>query len=349
MQQFASDFADDPTIRIPKPYAELSTSRVLTMERLEGIKLAETEKLRAAGYDLSELARRGAEIYLAMIFKNGFYHADPHPGNLIVMPGNTIGLLDYGLVGRIDEALREDIEEMLVAVSNQDAQHLTSIIVRLCATPADLDQSALGLDVTDFMSHYGLQRLDSFDLSGALTEMVGMVHRYHIMLPTRIALLIKVLVMLEGTSRLLSPCFNLVELMKPYQKQMTWRRLSPARQMRKVRRFYIEMERLLTELPLGLTEIFHQVQSGKFDVHLEHRGLEPSVNRLVYGMLTSALFLGSTLLLSQKVAPLMRLPWIGNLIGEFSLLGALGCGVSIALGLRLLRAISKSGWLDRDR
>src|SRR6185437_14272376 len=94
-------------------------------------KLSETEKLREAGYDLSELARRGAEIYLAMIFTNGFYHADPHPGNLIVMPGNTIGLLDYGLVGRIDEALREDIEEMLVAVSNQDAQHLTSIIVRV--------------------------------------------------------------------------------------------------------------------------------------------------------------------------------------------------------------------------
>ena len=119
--------------------------------------------------------------------------------------------------------------------------------------------------------------------------------------------------------------------------------------MRKVRRFYIEMERLLTELPLGLTEIFHQVQTGKFDVHLEHRGLEPSVNRLVYGMLTSALFLGSTLLLSQKVAPLIDLPWVGNIVGEFSLLGAMGCGVSITLGLRLLRAISKSGWLDRDR
>ncbi len=349
MQQFASDFADDPTIRVPQPFAELSTARVLTMQHLDGIKLAETEKLREAGFDLGELARRGAEIYLAMIFKNGFYHADPHPGNLIVMPGNTIGLLDYGLVGRIDEALREDIEEMLVAVSNQDAEHLTSIIVRLGATPADLDQAALCQDVADFMSHYTLQRLDSFDLSGALNELIGMIHRYHIMLPARIALLIKVLVMLEGTSQLLSPHFNLMDLMKPYQKQLAWRRLSPARQVRKIRRFYIEMERLLTELPQGLTEIFHQVQTGKFDVHLEHRGLEPSVNRLVFGMLTSALFLGSTLLLSQKVPPLVRLPWVGGIVGDFSLLGALGCGISIALGLRLLRAINKSGHLDRDR
>jgi ubiquinone biosynthesis protein len=349
MQQFASDFAADETIRIPSPYPELSTARVLTMQRLEGIKLSETEKLRDSGFDSCEVARRGAEIYLSMIFKNGFYHADPHPGNLVVMPGNTIGLLDYGLVGRIDEPLREDIEEMLVALGNRDAQHLTSIIVRLGAAPAGLDQGALSQDVADFMSHYALQRLDSFDLSGALNEIIDMIHRYQIMLPTRITLLMKVLVMLEGTSRLLSPRFNLLELMKPYRKEMVWSRLSPARQVRKVRRFYIEMERLLAELPLGLTEIFHQVQTGKFDVHLEHRGLEPSVNRLVFGMLTSALFLGSTLLLSQKVAPLVRLPWLGSIVGEFSLLGALGCGISIALGLRLLRAISKSGHLDRDR
>ena len=164
MQQFASDFVDDPTIRIPQPYAELSTMCVLTMQRFEGIKLAETEKSARAGFDLSELARRGAEIYLAMIFKNGFYHADPHPGNLIVMPGNTIGLLDYGLVGALTKAARRHRrnarrgEQPGRAASDFDHRPTD-------ATPAELDQSALCQDVTDFMSHYALQRLDSFDLS----------------------------------------------------------------------------------------------------------------------------------------------------------------------------------------
>jgi ubiquinone biosynthesis protein len=110
-----------------------------------------------------------------------------------------------------------------------------------------------------------------------------------------------------------------------------------------MQRFFTELERLVEVLPRGMIDILQQVQSGRFDVHLQHRGLEPSVNRLVYGMLTSALFLGSTLLLSRNVPPLIALP----LLGEFSLLGGLGCATSFVLGLRLMRAIYKSGSLDR--
>jgi ubiquinone biosynthesis protein len=344
MQQFAHDFAGDPRIHIPRSYPELTTGRVLTMELLEGIKLGETERLAVAGFDLEEVARRGAELYLAMIFSKGFYHADPHPGNILLLPGNVIGLLDFGMVGRIDEPLLEDIEEMLMAVNNRDADHLTSIIVRLGGVPAGLDKSALALDVSDYVAHYASQQLGEFDLSGAISELVEMIRRYHITLPARVAMLIKVLVMLEGTSRLLSPKFSLLEVMQPLQKKMILRRMSPMRQVRKFRRFFVELERLMEVLPRGLVDILQQVQSGKFDVHLEHRGLEPSVNRLVYGMLTSALFLGSTLLLSRNVPPLVSLPPV---VEDFSLLGFLGSAISIALGLRLLRAIGKSGHLDR--
>jgi ubiquinone biosynthesis protein len=343
MQQVARDFAGDPRVRVPHSFPAFSSSRVLTMQRLDGIKLNEVERLKAAGLDLETIARNGAELYLSMIFGTGFYHADPHPGNLVVLPGNVIGLLDYGMVGRIDEPLREDIEEMLVAVANQDATHLTAIIKRLGSVPPGLDQAALEQDVADFVAHYANQPLSEFDVTGALNELVEMIRRYRITLPPRIALLIKVLVMLEGTSRLLAPRFNLLDVMRPYRRQIALQRLSPHRQARKLRRFYIEMERLVSELPRGLTDIFRQVQSGKFDVHLDHRGLEPSVNRLVYGMLTSALFLGSTLLLSRSVPPRIWLP----LAEEFSLLGMLGCIISLVLGLRLLRAISKSGHLDR--
>lgn len=346
MQQFAQDFQNDPRVHIPCSIPEYCTSRVLTMEYLEGIRLAETAKLTMAGFDLPELAKRGAEIYLRMIFSTGFYHADPHPGNILILPDNVIGLVDFGMVGRLDEPLREEIEEMLLAVVNRDAAHLTSIIVRLGSTPDDLDEANLCVDLSDFVSHYANQSLGELDLSAALMEIVEMIRRYRITLPARIAMLIKVLVMLEGTSRLLSPQFSLMEVMQPFQKKLFWRRLSPSRRWGKLRRFYLDFERLVQILPRGLIDIFQQIQSGKFDVHLEHRGLEPSVNRLVLGMLTSALFLGSTLLLAHKVPPVLN---FGSWIQDLSLLGAAGCGTAIVLGLRLLRAINQSGHLDRRR
>lgn len=346
MRQFAYEFADDPTVCIPRSFPELCTSRVLTMEHLVGIRLIERERLISAGYDLESVARRGADLYLKMIFIHGCYHADPHPGNVVVLPGNVIGLLDFGMIGRIDEPLRENIEEMLSALVEHDALHLTSIITRIGMAPPQLDQSALSVDLADFVAHYANQRFDEFDLGGALNEMMEIIRRYQIMLPERAAMLVKVFVMLEGTSRLLCPTFNLMEVMQPYQKQLAWRRLSPVRHARKLRRLYSEMEHLVEVLPRGVVDILQQVQTGRFDVHLDHRGLEPSVNRLVLGLLASALFLGSSMLLSSKVPPLI--PW-PSLLQELSLLGVVGSTLSILLGLRLWRAINKSGHLDRRK
>lgn len=345
MEEFSRNFADDPTVYIPRTYPQLCTHRVLTMERVEGVKLSELQQLAPNEFDPEEVARRGADIYLKMIFSHGFYHADPHPGNVLLMDDHVVGLLDFGMVGRIDEQLHEEIGEMLVAIANQDAEHLTSTIIRVGMVPPGLDRGALSLDVTDFVSHYGSQSLEHFDLSGALNEMVEMIRRYRIMLPARISMLIKVLITLEGTSRLVSPRFSLVEAMAPYQREIFWRRLSPRRRLRKMRRLFSEMEHLVEVLPQGIVDILEQVQAGRFDVHLDHRGLQPSVNRLVLGMLASALFLGSSLMLSQSVSPTFSVPVLG--MKNVSALGAAGIVVSIALGLRLWRAINKSGRLDR--
>ncbi len=346
MQQFAKDFRDDARVHIPFPYARYCTSRVLTMEYLDGIKLLQRQRLEAAGMDLDEIAKRGAELYLTMIFGNGVYHADPHPGNIVILPGNVIGLLDFGMTGRIDEGLREDIGEMLMAITASDAAYLTKLITRMGAVPPELDHAALAVDVADFVAHYAHQPLAEFDLGVALNELVEMIRRYRIMLPARVAMLIKVLVMLEGTSRLLSPRFCLMEVMRPFQQKVMWKRLSPARRLKKLRRFASELEHLADVLPRGIIDILQQVQTGKFDIHLDHRGLEPSVNRLVLGMLASALFLGSSLLITRDVPPFIPWPWF---VAEarLSVLGSLGAAVSIFLGLRLLRAINKSGHLDR--
>src|SRR5205807_3235549 len=143
--------------------------------------------------------------------------------------------------------------------------------------------------------------------------------------------------------RLLSPRFSLMEVMQPFHRRMMLRRLSPARQLKKLRRFYMEVEQLVEILPQRVMQILEQVQDGKFDVHLDHRGLGPSVNRLVLGMLASALFVGSSFLMSYHVPPLLfhnHEAWLG--MKDISLLGLGGCTVSLLVGLRLLRAIGKS-------
>lgn len=339
LQQFARHFADSPYVRIPRFYPELSTTRVLTIEWLDGVKISDPAVHEIPGIDLGEVARHGADMYLEMVFHHGFYHGDPHPGNLIVMADGRIGLLDFGMVGRLDDSLREDVEDVLMAIVAQDAQQLTSLVMRLGAVPPGLDEASLSVDLTEFVVHYANQPVDAFDLGGALNEMVEIVQRYRIALPASMAMLIKVLVMLEGTARLLEPNFSLMELIQPYQKKMLLRRLSPARQMKKMRRIYSELEQLAEILPRRLRDILQQVETGRFDVHLDHRGLEPSVNRLVLGMLTSSLFLGSALMISRHVWPLHGV----------SMPGTLGLVLSALLGLRLWRAISKSGRLDRRK
>ena len=347
LQQFAAHFHKHPHVRIPRPFGELCTLRVLTMERVEGIPLTEPQRLLAAGVDLEELARRGAELYLEMIFTHGFYHADPHPGNILVLPGNVIGLLDFGMVGRIDERLREDIEDMLLAIVQQDVAIVASLIKKIGTAPPSLEESALAVDIADFVGQYAGQSLDRFNISGALNDMTEIIHRHRILLPPQAGMLLKTLVTLEGTARKLHPRFSLMQVMQPYHRKMLLRRLSPARQMRKLRRVSFELQQLIELLPRRITEILEQIQSGRFDVHLDHRGLGPSVNRLVLAMMASSLFLGSSLLLSQKVPPLLfpEAPLLG--LHQISALGLTGCVVSILLGLRLIRAIGKSGHLDR--
>ena len=338
LQRFASDFRGRTDVRIPRAFAEYSTRRMLVMERIEGVKLTDAARLQATGFDLDEIARRGARVFLDMIFLHGFFHADPHPGNLLVVGEGAIGLLDFGMAGQLDRRLREDFEELLIAVADQDPERLTDVICRVGAVPPELDLAGLGVEVADFVAHFGGQAFDEFDLSGALEEMTDLIRRYHIVLPARAALLIKVFIMLEGSSRSLSSRFNLLEMMGPYRRKMIVRRLSPKRQARRMRRLFVDSERLIESLPRRISDILQQVEAGKFDVHLDHRGLEPSVNRLVFGLVASSLFIGSSLLLAQRVPPL---------VGQVSVLGGAGCIVAVGLGMRLLRAINKSGRLDR--
>jgi ubiquinone biosynthesis protein len=347
LNQFRTLFKGDPAVLIPQPISQLCGPKMLTMQYLEGTSLRKYQPIQFPDLKPAELAKKGAEVFLKMIFEHGFYHADPHPGNILVCQGGKIGLLDFGMVGRISERLREDIEAMLVAIANQDVPLLTTLIKRVGKCPPDLNDSNLANEVADFVGQYSTQVLAHFDMSGALTDFVHLVRKNQITLPSEASLIIKVLITLEGTGKRLNPNFSLLEVMKPFQRKLVLRRLSPSHQLRKMRRFYIELEQLVDILPQRLGNILEQIQSGRFDVHLDHRRLGATANRLVMGLMTSAMFLGSSLMLSYQVKPVL-FPGEGPLgFQDVSVLGISGFLASLAMGLRLTLAIRRSGNLDQ--
>jgi ubiquinone biosynthesis protein len=344
LQMFRQAFAKNPGVRFPEPFPAFSTGRVLTMEWLDGIPFSCLEKVRAAGGDFDDLARRGARVFLDMIFRDGFYHADPHPGNVLFIPPaegedgpGAIGLLDAGMVGRIDEKLRGRIERAVGAVLRRDAALLTDLIVQVCDVPPRLDVDAMQAEVAEQLAYYWGMPLDQFQLGTALNDLTDAIRRYKVALPAPLATLLRVLVMLEGTGRLLSPKFNLVELLAPYRRAEVRRRLSPRRMLRDLMGVAADWDELFRGLPRQLGSVLRMLQRQELGVQLVHRHLEPSVNRVVFGVMVSALFVGSALMWAAKAPPLWR---------DISIFGAFGALWSVALGWWLYRAILHSGRLE---
>lgn len=334
LEDFAENFAADDTVHIPRVYEDLCSRRVVTMERLSGIPGNDAKGLKDSGEDLNEFAQRGANMYLEMVFRDAFYHADPHPGNLMLMPGCVVGVVDCGMVGRIDEELREDVEALLFAIVEHDSSQVTEMVLRLGAVPPDCQRDRLRLDLDDFLSDYIGHSLREIDVGAALSNLIEIIRRHHITLPPPLALLLKTIIVLEGTSRLFSPEVSIAELMGRYYPSIMRRRLSPRRLLGKTRRAYRDWERLLGVMPRHLSDLLARMRDGTLTVHLDHRHLDPVINRLVLGVLTAAIFLGSSELWSRQAPPILF---------GVPVFGALGYLLSAFLGWRLLRAIRKSG------
>ncbi|MEC7680084.1 MAG: AarF/ABC1/UbiB kinase family protein, partial [Planctomycetota bacterium] len=364
-------------VLIPRAMRELCTRRVLVMEEMTGTPLSDFLKdykeqsshqqqafseptdpsseqdamdgsrAKVSSSTKDRLAEKLADVYLAMIFDEGLFHADPHPGNLIVASDGRLGILDFGMVGRIDENLRESIEEMLIAISQSDQYRLTRLIRRIGDAPLDLDESLLAIDVAEFIGTFGRQRLGEFDMTGAINSLSELLHRHAITLPNQSALLLKMLISLEGTLRELGASFDSLEMVRNFVRRVMRRRLSPERRLRQARRIYHEAESFLESAPEELVSLMKQTRKGELRVVLEHQRIGPTVNRLVLGLMASAVFLGSSLLMAMKVPPLLfqQEAFLG--MQEISLLGVVGVFGSFSVMMWLLMAIRRTGHLTR--
>ncbi len=354
---------------IPRPVNELCTGRVLVMDELQGTPLSNflhaeqtatqsksnmngeliadpsAKSREAIKHHLSETI---ANVYLTMLFDEALFHADPHTANLLVMDDGELGILDFGMIGRIDENLRETIEEMLIAISKGDQNRLTRLIRRIGDAPPTLDDSALAIDAADFIGTFGRQSLGEFDLTGALNQLSEILHRHAIKLPNQSAMLLKMLISLEGTLRELGAGFDSLDVVKRFMRRSMMRRLSPARRVKQARRIYLEAENFMESAPDETISLLRQARRGELKMNLEHRRLSPSINRMVLGLMASAVFLGSSLLLAMKVPPLIfhQQSFMGT--SDLSLVGVIGIIGSMVVMMRLILAINSSGHLTRD-
>ncbi len=338
IQAFENNFEDDFSVRFPAVWPEFSTRRVLTMEFFQGILGTDIEALQESGENLEAFAFRGANVWLKMIFRDGFYHADPHPGNLMMLPNGVLGILDCGTVGRIDEGLRDDLESLVETITQGDVESLTNNLWALCKDQTDDTKTALQSDLSSLLEE-SQGSIKQVNVPGILNGMLLIFQKYQLSVRPGLAALLRTLVELDGTARRLSPKFSLATVLEPYESEAIRRRMDPRWIMKKARKGMLEWTQFLENLPKDLSTTLHKIRTGEFRVRLEHHSLNSIINRVVLGILTASLILGSSLLWSYKAPPL---------IGEISAMGAIGFAAAIVCSWMLYRAIKESGEITPD-
>ena len=333
IQQFRQNFSGDETVHFPVPFPDFSTRRVLTMERIEGVLVSQIKLLPGPNPDMDEFVRRGANMYLRMIFRDSFYHADPHPGNLMLLPDNVVGVLDCGMVQALDDSLRELMEDMLLSAVQGDVGAFTDAVSELTTAAPAGGRQQLESDLAELVDDYTGQTIGGVQVAPMVNDLSEIIHRNHLFLPPGASMLLRVLGEIEGTTKLLNPSFSLFDLIKSYAEEAAMRRFAPKRIWLKIQRSAHEWERLLRALPRDLSDMLQGMREGTLSMHLEHRRLDPIVNRLVLGILTSSLLLGSALLWSTHAAPLVK---------GVSLFGVIGYALALIMALKLFRLMRRS-------
>ncbi|HEU5423655.1 MAG TPA: AarF/ABC1/UbiB kinase family protein, partial [Nitrolancea sp.] len=258
-ERIAASFADEPGLQVPRVYHQLSTQRVLTLERIRGIKISNLAALEAAGIDRAALANDAARMVLKMALEDGFFHADLHPGNLFVEPSGRIGLIDFGMVGTLDEATRDHLVDLLIAIVGQDTDRMVDELLELGAARR-IDRAVLRRDLQRIVSHYINRPLGEIEIGAVIEDALGIVRRHRLQLPANLALLLRMLVMAEGLGQLLDPAFEALPVARPFGRRLLLQRYSPARWARRMGQAAFDAAELGTELPRQVRRLIHEIE-----------------------------------------------------------------------------------------
>jgi len=341
-ERFRENFADDPSVHIPQVFWEATTAQVLTLERIRGIKIDDLESLDSAGIDRSKLAEQTARVILKMIFGDGFFHADPHPGNFLVEPEGRLGIIDFGMVGTIDPRTQDQLAGVLLAVTGLDPDRLVDAFFDLHVVQRRINRELLRRDFEHLLSRYYGQPLGEISLGPLLSDALTVVRRHHLQLPSILALLIKTVIMHEGLTVRLHPEMHMTSVLVPYAEELMLREYSPRLWARRVGRASLDIARLGVELPQQLHRLIGDIERGSLEVGMRPEGFESIVrrferlgNRVVLGIIAAAFVNGLALLLSVY-RPAAWEEWVGIIFAG-------GFVIAAAIGAYLVYGILRTG------
>jgi ubiquinone biosynthesis protein len=343
MERVAAQFLDDPGVYVPKVYREHATRRMLTIEYVDGIKVSDVERLTAGGYDLARITERGADILFKQIFTFGFFHADPHPGNIFVLPGDVICLLDFGMMGAVDRATREVFVALVESVIRRDEPRTAEVLLRLTEWDDEPNRVALEKDVADFVGRHLYRPLKEIELGKLMQHLLEIATKNRMRLPPDIFLMLKALSQVECIARNLYPEFDMIQAATPFIRAVKTARLAPTRLLEDMSRLVEQSYDFLTHFPKDMLEISNSLRQKKMSFTLVMKDLDKMLvthdqisNRISFSIIIAALIIGSALIVISKTPPILY---------GISLIGLSGFLAAGFMGIWLLVAIIRKGRL----
>jgi ubiquinone biosynthesis protein len=318
MERFARDFANDAHVQVPGVHWDYTNPTINVQDFIAGVSSCQPAQLRAQGLDPSELARLGADAVLTMILINGFFHADPHPGNVIFQPGPRIAFIDFGMVGRLSHGRRDQLVDLIAALARHDESAMMDVLIEWTGSTR-IDESQFALDIGEMMFAYEHVALKNLKISQLIGDIMTLIRTHSILLPPDLAMLFKALITLEGLGRQLDPDFLLIDHLTPFVRKLMRARYQPAQWLGRTRRTLNEVSGMMATLPRDLLRLGKDMRHGKFSVNLDlkrldhfGRQLDRSANRLTMGIVTGALIIGSAIVMTVNAGPrLFGLPFFG--------------------------------------
>ncbi|MBN2030855.1 ubiquinone biosynthesis protein UbiB [bacterium] len=343
MDRFRRNFSNDETVYIPKVYWDLSTDKILTMEYIDGISIHNIEELDQAGLDRKMIARNGGNAVLKQIFEHGFFHGDPHSGNILVLDNNVIAPIDYGLMGRLDRETMEEIGDLLQGLIGKNMDRIIRVMDNLRMIRNEVDTRMLKQDLSEFIDRYYQVPLSQIQFEQITNDVSELSSKYNIRLPRDLYLMSKALIVMEGIGRNLDPEFDLATMTRPYVQKLMISRLDPRRLAQDLAHLVEDYTDLIHVVPDNLKQILLKIRKGEFGINLHHLGLDrfiremdKSTNRLSFSLIIAALIIASSLIIQFNQGPL---------IFGLSAFGLIGYVIAAVLGLWLVIAILRSGRL----
>lgn len=340
--RFRENFSDEPYLYVPKVHWDYTTRRVLVLERIYGIKIDDVDALDEAGYDRYRIAMHSSRMITKEILEDGFFHADPHPGNFVVMPGEIIGLMDFGMVGHLAPADRADLARLYIVAMQQDVPGAADQLMRMGVADHQVDRVAFERDLRRMMHKYYGLALGEFQISEMLEEFMTVAFRHRLRFPSNLWLVGKTMGMVEGLGLVLAPDFDLFAAAQEYVRRYRLRMWLPSEWGPSMVRSASDMADLMLRLPKQTTRLLEQVERGNLEAQVRMPDflqatdrLDRIANRLALSMLTAAFTIAI-----GWVIPSLNLTWPWGWLTWFVLAGFIGVSI---LGMWLMWSIWRSG------